>query len=164
MNERTTTGSSTNTGTETTTEATTMHDNLNFPQTAIPGTPEVAPKRKKAATAPKPKADKPAKATAKADAKATKPAKKAGAKRGPKPSSHKELQLEVLMAAAGITEISEMSRRAGVSRQTLYTWQDKGLSYWRADELAIKLCGMHPANVFGPVWYALYTDQMAVAA
>jgi len=91
-------------------------------------------------------------------------AAKAGGKRGSKPSNHQELKLEVLMVAAGITEMSELHRRTGFSRQTLYSWKKKGLSYWRADELSIKLCGLHPSSVFGPVWWVLYSAQMAVAA
>jgi DNA-binding XRE family transcriptional regulator len=86
------------------------------------------------------------------------------AKRGPKPKNRPELRLEVLMAAAGIRTISTFAKRAGVSRQTVHTWKHKGLNYWRADELSIKLAGLHPASVFGPIWYALDSTQMAVAA
>lgn len=95
--------------------------------------------------------------------KAAKTAKPAG-KRGPKPKAQPLLRVDVLMKAAGIDNVSEFAERSGYSRQTVYTWMAKGLSYWRADELAIKLCGKHPVSVFGPVWYALDGGQWAVAA
>ena len=88
----------------------------------------------------------------------------ASGKRGPKSKARAELSVDVLMAAAGIRTVKEFARRAGVSRPTVYSWKQKGLNYWKADTLAIKLVGQHPASVFGPVWYALDASQLAVAA
>ena len=91
-------------------------------------------------------------------------ANRAAKRRGPKSAARPELSLELLMEAAGIRTVKEFARRAGVSRPTVYAWRDKGLSYWKADELAIKLAGEHPALVFGPVWFGLDESQVAVAA
>ena len=91
-------------------------------------------------------------------------AARAPGKRGPKSTARPELSVDVLMAAAGIRSVKEFARRAGVSRPTVYSWKQKGLTYWKADNLAIKLVGLHPASVFGSVWYALDPSQVAVAA
>ena len=91
-------------------------------------------------------------------------AKKPAGKRGPKSKARPELSIDLLMKAAHIRSIKELAARAGVSRPTVYNWRNKGLTYWKADELAIKLAGLHPASVFGPVWFGLDEDQVAVAA
>ena len=90
--------------------------------------------------------------------------KKPAGKRGPKSKARPELSIELLMKAANIRSIKELANRAGVSRPTVYNWRNKGLTYWKADELAIKLAGLHPSSVFGPVWFGLDEDQVAVAA
>ena len=103
-----------------------------------------------------------------ADAPAAEPVgnsgRKAPGKRGPKSKARIELDVDLLMKAAGIRTVKEFARRAKVSRQTVYSWKSKGLTYWKADELAIKLVGLHPASVFGSVWWELDSKQVTVAA
>lgn len=40
----------------------------------------------------------------------------------------------------------------GVSRRTIERWGAEGISVWRADELAIKGLGVHPASIWSD-WY-----------
>lgn len=66
-----------------------------------------------------------------------------------------ELTVATVMTFAGIPSLSEVARRAGVSRRTVHRWVHSGLDVWTADRLAVTVAHSHPATVFGPGWFDL---------
>jgi lambda repressor-like predicted transcriptional regulator len=48
--------------------------------------------------------------------------------------------------------VGEAADHLGVSVRSLYRWMKDGLSWQRADEVAVRL-GVHPANIW-PDWFA----------
>jgi hypothetical protein len=54
------------------------------------------------------------------------------------------------------TPVQEIADRLGITPATVRKWQkdpDKTINYNIADRIAIKGLGMHPANVWGELWW-----------
>lgn len=54
------------------------------------------------------------------------------------------------------TPVQEIADRLGLTPATVRRWQkepDKTINYNLADRIAIKGLGMHPANVWGELWW-----------
>lgn len=69
----------------------------------------------------------------------------------PKTTTHPKVPLESLLTHGRYT-VAGLSRATGVSPCTLYSLGRRGVSIFRADELACRV-GLHPAVVWGNSFY-----------
>lgn len=76
-------------------------------------------------------------------------------KPGPKPQPR--LPAEPLLVMWD-RNMSMMARSLGVSRRAVQHWNEIGLSWRQADEVAGKL-GLHPFDIWGSAWFELESKE-----
>lgn len=47
---------------------------------------------------------------------------------------------------------SDFADLLGVRRETIYRWEKQGIPWIYADQIAVKVCGTHPGNIWTNWW------------
>jgi len=66
----------------------------------------------------------------------------------PQEECRRKLPLAPLLTASGLS-ISALSIEIGVHRKSIHRWVREGVPYFRADEIAIMVLGVHPSFIYG---------------
>ena len=71
-------------------------------------------------------------------------------KRGPDVS--KNLPIGPLEQFIDADNVCHMARILGIGTESIYRWRKNGISPYRADTIAVKTLGVHPAYIWRKEW------------
>jgi hypothetical protein len=72
-------------------------------------------------------------------------------RKGPMPAP--KLPVEPLLEFHDGMNILSIARALHCTNSDIYRWKREGITIWRADQIAVDKLGVHPAVVWGEMWW-----------